>query len=113
MGRFIIWLRQVGRINIYLEPDISVICDISKLDEKGFHGAPDWVIKIVAPTSRPRDYIKKMFLYHTSGVREYWVVDPEEKMITVYGFERETMKQYTFGNNVPVGIYEDFSIKLL
>ena len=54
-----------------------------------------------------------MFLYHTSGVREYWVVDPEEKMITVYGFERETMKQYTFGNNVPVGIYEDFSIKLL
>lgn len=96
----------------YLEPDISVICDQSKLDEKGCHGAPDWIIEIVSPSSKPRDYIKKMFLYNSAGVREYWIVDPEEKIITVYGFERESMKQYTFDSNVPVGIYKDFSIRI-
>lgn len=96
----------------YLEPDISVICDISKLDEKGCHGAPDWVIEIVSPSSRPRDYIKKLLKYGTAGVREYWIVDPEEKRTIVYGFEKETMEQYSFGMEVPVGIYEDFSIMI-
>ena len=96
----------------YLEPDLSVVCDTSKLDEKGYHGAPDWVIEIVSPSSKPRDYIKKMFLYNTSGVREYWIVDPEEKMVTIYGFEHETMKQYHFGEEVPVGIWEGFTIKV-
>ena len=96
----------------YLEPDLSVICDLSKLDEKGCHGAPDWVIEIVSPSSKPRDYIKKMLKYGTANVREYWIVDPEEKIVTVYGFENETMKQYPFGKAVPVGIYEGFSINV-
>ncbi len=96
----------------YLEPDISVICDISKLDEKGCHGAPDWVIEIVSPSSKPRDYMKKMFLYYAAGVREYWIVDPEKNMISVYGFETNTVEQYPFDNEVPVGIFQDFSIKI-
>ena len=61
----------------YLEPDISVICDLSKLDDKGCHGAPDWIIEIVSPSSKPRDYMTKLFKYRTAGVREYWIVDPE------------------------------------
>lgn len=61
----------------YLEPDISVICDRVKLDEDGCHGAPDWIIEIVSPSSKSRDYMKKMFLYNAAGVREYWIVDPE------------------------------------
>ncbi len=85
---------------------------LSKLDEKGCHGAPDWVIEIVSPSSKPRDYIKKMLKYGTANVREYWIVDPEEKIVTVYGFENETMKQYPFGKAVPVGIYEGFSINV-
>ena len=44
----------------YVEPDISVICDTSKLDEKGCHGAPDWVIEIVSPSSKSRDYMVKL-----------------------------------------------------
>lgn len=94
----------------YLEPDLSVICDIEKLDESGCHGAPDWIIEIVSPSSRPRDYIKKMIKYNTAGVREYWIVDPEKKITTVYQFEKDTMEQYKFGMSVPVGIYEDLSI---
>lgn len=96
----------------YFEPDISVICDISKLDEKGCHGAPDWIIEIVSPSSKARDYLAKLFKYRTAGVREYWIVDPDKHMTTVYSFEKDTVEQYDFGEEIPVGIYEGFSIKI-
>lgn len=66
----------------YVELDISVICEQSKLDDKGCHGAPDWI------------------------------VDVEKRVITVYRFEKETMEEYTFGEDVPAGIYEGFSLKV-
>lgn len=96
----------------YLEPDISVICDIEKLDEDGCHGAPDWIIEIVSPSSKSRDYIKKMIKYNIAGVREYWIVDYEKCRIIVYNFERNMMEEYSFGENVPVGIYDKFFIKM-
>lgn len=96
----------------YVEPDISVICDLSKLDEKGCHGAPDWIIEIVSPSSKARDYMTKLFQYRTAGVREYWIVDPDKKMTMVYGFEKDTVEQYNFGEDVPSGIYDGFVIKV-
>ncbi|MCM1542298.1 MAG: Uma2 family endonuclease [Blautia sp.] len=96
----------------YFEPDISVICDRSKLDEKGCHGAPDWIIEIVSPSSKQKDYVKKTLKYGTAGVREYWIVDPGKKCVTAYDFEKETMEEYPFGEAVPVGIYEGFAIKV-
>lgn len=96
----------------YLEPDISVICDLSKLDEKGCHGAPDWIIEIVSPGSRPMDYMKKMLKYATAGVREYWIVDPMKRRVTVYFFEKELIEEYSFGEEVPVGIYNGFLITI-
>ena len=96
----------------YVEPDISVICDLSKLDDKGCHGASDWVIEIVSPSSKPRDYMAKLFKYRTAGVREYWIVDPDKQMTMVYGFEKDTVEQYDFGEEVPVGIYDGFAIKV-
>lgn len=96
----------------YVEPDISVICDLSKLDEKGCHGAPDWIIEIVSPGNKPMDYFTKLFKYRTAGVREYWIVDPTKELVTVYRFEKETMEQYSFGEMVPVGIYDGFAVKV-
>lgn len=96
----------------YVEPDISVICDLTKLDEKGCHGAPDWIIEIISPGNKPMDYFTKLFKYRNAGVREYWIVDSTKQMIMVYRFEKETMEQYSFGEDVPVGIYEDFSLKV-
>lgn len=96
----------------YVEPDISVICDPSKLDDKGCHGAPDWIIEIVSPGSKSMDYYKKLLKYNTAGVREYWIVDPTKELVMVYRFEKETMDQYSFCEDIPVGIYEDFSIKV-
>ncbi len=68
----------------YVEPDISVICDSSKLDEKGCHGAPDWIIEIVSPGSKSMDYFKKLLKYNTAGVKEYWIVDPTKELVMVY-----------------------------
>lgn len=95
---------------IYLEPDISVICDKNKLTDEGCMGAPDWIIEIVSPSSRPMDYNKKLFQYRTSKVREYWIVDPMKQSITIYNFEHDTYEEYSFSDKVKAGIYEDFEI---
>ena len=71
----------------YVEPDISVICDPNKLNDKGCVGAPDWIIEIVSTGSRRMDYLTKLFKYRTAGAREY-----------------------TFADSVNAGIYEDLSI---
>ncbi len=94
----------------YVEPDVLVVCDPNKLDEKGCHGAPDWVIEIVSPSSKTMDYIRKYSLYEKAGVREYWIVDPKEKRIVVYDFEEGTSSEYTFSDQVKAGIYEDLII---
>lgn len=94
----------------YVEPDISVICDKSKLTDKGCTGAPDWIIEIVSPSSRRMDYYTKLFKYRTAGVREYWIVDPEKNRVTVYDLEHEDMNEYTFNDIVKVCIYSDLSI---
>ena len=96
----------------YVEPDISVICDKNKISDKGCHGAPDWIIEIVSPSSKQMDYYKKLFKYRTAGVREYWVVDSEKELVTIYSFEKDSMEEYSFDKDIPVGIYEGFSIKV-
>lgn len=105
---FAVFLNADDRI--YLEPDISVICDRNKLTDEGCKGAPDWIIEIVSPSSRAMDYNKKLFKYRTAGVREYWIVDPMNRQIMVYHFEHDTFEQYFFSDKVKAGIYEDFEI---
>lgn len=94
----------------YVEPDISVICDRSKLTDKGCSGAPDWIIEIVSPGSRRMDYFTKLFKYRTAGVREYWIVDPEKNRVLVYNFESEDTGDYTFSDSIKAGIYDDLYI---
>ena len=94
----------------YVEPDISVICDPNKLTDRGCTGAPDWIIEIVSPSSRRMDYFVKLFKYRSSGVREYWIVDPDKKQIIAYDFINDDMTSSTFADSVKVGIYEDLVI---
>ena len=70
------------------------------------------MIEIVSPSTKPRDYMTKLFKYRTAGVREYWIVDPDKQMVMVYGFEKDMVEQYDFGEDVPVGIYEGVTIKV-
>jgi Uma2 family endonuclease len=94
----------------YVEPDISVICDMEKLDDKGCQGAPDWVIEISSPGSRRMDYMIKLFKYRSAGVREYWIVDPADQTVSVYNFEKDDMQKSTFEDIIKAGIYEDLEI---
>ena len=107
---FGVFLKDDKGNDAYVEPDISVVCDPDKLDNKGCHGAPDWVIEIVSPSSKRMDYLRKMNLYLMAGVREYWIVDPVKKLVMVYDFENEDTEQYTFQDSIKVGIYEDLRI---
>lgn len=108
MAPFAVYLDETS--NTYVEPDISVICDSNKLDDKGCKGAPDWIIEVVSPGSRKTDYYTKLFKYSNAGVREYWLVDPDKNRILVYNFENEDTVEYSFEDSVEAGIYEDFSI---
>ena len=96
----------------FVEPDISVICDPSKLDEDGCHGAPDWVIEIISPSSRKMDCIIKLDRYRRAGVREYWIVDPKTETVRVCNFEKgeNEERDYGFNDVVRVGIYADLEI---
>lgn len=96
----------------YLEPDIAVVCDRDKLTEKGCKGAPDWIVEIVSPSSREMDYYRKLFKYRAAGVREYWIVDPDRNRVTVYNFEQDGGGEYSLGDDVPVGVYEGFTVKV-
>ncbi|MBI5331354.1 MAG: Uma2 family endonuclease [Betaproteobacteria bacterium] len=75
------------RIDTVVQPDISVICDRSKLDDKGCRGAPDWVIEVLSPATSSHDHIRKRRIYERHGVREYWLVHPTDKVALVYLLE--------------------------
>ena len=95
----------------YLEPDISVICDKSKLDEHGCKGAPDWIIEIVSPSSRAMDYYTKLSLYREAGVREYWIVDSNKQTILVYDMEQAAAPTiYSFTDIIRTNIYDNLEI---
>lgn len=95
----------------YVEPDISVICDSSKVDNRGYQGAPDFIIEIVSPSSQRMDYLTKLFKYRTAGVREYWIANPLQRTVQVYSFEgTEDSTQYSFDDEITVTIYGDLKI---
>lgn len=98
----------------YLEPDISVICERDKLDIQGCHGAPDWIIEITSPSTSKRDYGIKLEEYKKAGVREYWIVDPYAKVVTVHCLQIKKegleIREYSFTDCIKVGIYDDFEI---
>ena len=97
----------------HVEPDISVICDKDKIDDRGCNGAPDWVIEITSPSDAQMDYGVKLFKYRTAGVREYWIVDPRKKTVLVYDLEKdEKTELYGFEEEIRSCIYEDLIMNI-
>lgn len=97
----------------YVEPDISVICDKDKLNDKGCNGAPDWIIEIVSPSTERVDYGIKLFKYRSAGVREYWIINPRMHTVNVFDFEHnQESAQYSFDDQIPVCIYADLNIRI-
>ncbi len=110
LSPFAVYLNETDN---YVEPDLIIVCDKDKIDSKGCHGGPDLVVEVVSSSSKQMDYVIKLFKYRTYGVREYWIVDPEKERVQVYDLEHDDMKEYSFFDKVPVGIYEgDLEIKI-
>ena len=70
--------------NTVVQPDLIVVCDKSKLDGKRCNGAPDMVVEILSPSTSDRDRVLKFNKYLEAGVREYWIVDPDSKTVSVH-----------------------------
>jgi Uma2 family endonuclease len=77
-------------IDTVVQPDILVVCDPDKLDERACFGAPDWVIEIISPASAAHDQIRKRALYERFGVWEYWIAHPVDRLVTVYVLDKES-----------------------
>ena len=94
-----------------VQPDLMIVCDKDKLDGKRCNGAPDFIIEIVSPGNPADDYIRKPYYYKNAGVREYWIVDPRRKNVTVNYFEGNLLNiQYSFDSAIKVNIYEDLFV---
>lgn len=73
-----------NRIDTVVQPDFLVVCDEKKLDRRGVRGAPDWIVEVLSPSTASHDQIKKRQLYERHGVREYWLIHPIDRVLTVY-----------------------------
>lgn len=102
-------------VDTMVEPDITVVCDPSKLDDIGCKGAPDLVMEILSPSTQRHDKLTKFNLYQQAGVREYWIVDPASKSVQVFVLEDAHYAAKDFGaagDKLNVNIFEDCVIDL-
>ena len=97
-----------------VQPDILVVCDQSKLDGKSCIGAPDFIVEITSPSSLRLDRLIKLLQYQRSGVREYWIVEPESKSVSVHLLEngKYTITAYGDDEIAPVHVLEGCTINL-
>ena len=90
-----------------VQPDVMVVCDRDKITRPRIYGAPDMIVEVLSPSSWYHDTVRKLRKYKNAGVREYWIVLPEEKKIMVYVFEKSSDPTiYTFEDKVPVAIWD-------
>jgi len=112
---FGVWLDAEESGN-YVEPDITIICDPSKIHKKGCLGVPDMVVEVLSPSTALKDKRVKLKRYRLSGVREYWIVDPVYQVVEVFRLSENVFSEpqvYGKDENVRVGIFEDFEINLI
>lgn len=112
---FAVFAKQDARN--YFEPDISVICDKSKLSDCGCEGAPDLIIEIASESTEKRDYMLKFTKYQEIGVKEYWIVNPMRGETSVYWFagdidEPETI-MYGFDEEVAFHLYPELKVRIM
>jgi len=100
--------------NTIVQPDISVICDTDKLDDRGCNGSPNLIIEILSASNKKRDYIEKLKLYADHGVEEYWIIDPDTEKVIVYQLlNSNTLPNiYGFNNSIKVTIFEELYIQI-
>ncbi len=103
-------------VTTVVEPDLLVICDNSKIDEKGLKGAPDFIIEILSPSTASYDMIQKRRLYERHGVREYWLVDPTNRTVMVYTLKEKNKygepEIYGSEDEIKVHLFDDLVLNM-
>ncbi|GHS96519.1 hypothetical protein AGMMS50276_15020 [Synergistales bacterium] len=103
-------------IDTIVQPDIVIVCDESKVREKGIFGAPDVVFEVLSPSTKSRDKDEKLRLYERAGVKEYFIVDPQENIVTAYRrgglnhFSRKTL--YGAADTLEFDTFKELKISL-
>lgn len=90
-----------------VQPDVFILCKRDKLKRSGIYGAPDFVLEILSGSTRKKDMTVKLMKYMEAGVREYWVIDPEKKLLIVYIGEEEGIPRiYPLQGDVGMNLYD-------
>jgi Uma2 family endonuclease len=100
-------------IDTVVQPDVLVVCDPHKIDRRGVRGAPDWVLEVLSPSTAAHDQIAKRRTYERAGVREYWLVHPGDRTLTVYVLENGQYGRpeiYELKDATPIGVLPGVSI---
>lgn len=98
-----------------VQPDIVIVCDREKLDEKGCRGAPDIVIEILSAQTAKKDLLTKYRLYERHKVREYWIFDPETEGVVIFKLKDDKYgepEEYRKEDKIRVDIFKDLEIDL-
>lgn len=99
-----------------LQPDICVVCDLTKLDDRGCIGAPDLVVEIISPGNNKKELLHKYQIYQEFGVKEYWVVSQSDKNILIYNLDSEgkfrPSKVFNLGEEITSKVLPDFVLKV-
>jgi len=97
-----------------VQPDLLVVCDKDKLDKGSVNGPPDLIIEIVSPSNTPSELFRKFNYYLKAKVREYWVIDPESKIVNVHIYEngRYISATYEGDDRIPVTVLEGLEVSL-
>lgn len=102
-------------VDTMVEPDITIVCDLDKLDDMGCKGAPDMVLEVLSPSTQRHDRLTKLNLYQRAGVNEYWIVDPEYKAVQVFRLEDgryQAVELYSATDVAKVGVLDGCFVEL-
>jgi Uma2 family endonuclease len=99
-----------------VQPDLVVVCDRAKLDDKGCNGPPDFIIEITSPSTASKDLKEKFNLYERMGVKEYWIINPIDEIVMVFLLDSQRRYGrpvvYSKENTIQVGILDELTIPL-
>jgi Uma2 family endonuclease len=103
-------------VETVVQPDVTIVCDKSKLKGTGYYGVPALVIEIVSPATGKMDRLLKFNRYEKAGIKEYWIVDPDSKLVSVFTLQGNNRygrpETYTDTDSVKVGAFPDLTITL-
>ena len=105
-----------NKIDTVVQPDICVICDLSKIDKRGCCGAPDMIVEVLSISTAKKDMTEKFALYEEFGVKEYWIVNPDDEIITAFILQDDGKYDsgtvYFNQGKIPVSVFNNYTIDL-